>query len=336
MPAIELENLTARQKAAIVVMTLGADAQELMQKLGQAEIERLAVEFVQLGTVPEAVRDQVLAEFHNRLAASRIGEGGLQRAAKVLEASLGKEQASVAVKRMEWRANQRLRAYARLDPARFAQMIGREHPQTAAFLLTQLEKNVSARVIEALPEVLQHEMVWRVATMRAIEPEIAAAVHAALETCYRAAAGSQPPEPFGGEDRAAGVLTLVGLEAQKALLESLASKDGDMARRVRKMMFTFQDVLLVDDRGIQRFLKEVDTKVLATALKPASPAIQEKIFKNISERAGKNLREEMEYMQRLRPAEIEEAQEQIIDRMRELEESGEIVIDRTGGTGDAR
>ena len=129
---------------------------------------------------------------------------------------------------------------------------------------------------------------------------------------------------------------MVGIEAQKALLETLASKDGDMARRVRKLMFTFQDLLLADDRGIQRFLKEVDTKVLATALKTASEAIQERIFKNISERAGHNLREEMEFMQRLRPAEIEEAQGQIVDQMRGLEESGELVIDRTGGLGDAR
>lgn len=336
MPAVDLESLNPRQRAAIVIMTLGAEAQELMSQLGQAEIERLAVEYVQLGSVPEVVRDQVLAEFHNRLAASRIGEGGLQRAAKVLEASFGKEQANEAVKRMQWRANQRLRTYARLDPARFAQMIEREHPQTAAFLLTQLDKNVSARVIEALPEKLQHEMVWRVATMRAIRPEAASTVHGALESRYRTAGGTQPPEPFGGEDRAAGVLTLVGIEAQKALLETLASKDGDMARRVRKLMFTFQDLLLVDDRGIQRFLKEVDTKVLATALKTASEAIQEKIFKNISERAGHNLREEMEFMQRLRAAEIEEAQSQIIDRMRELEESGELVIDRSEGLGDAR
>lgn len=336
MAVTSTDELTPRQKAAIVVMTLGSDAKELLARLGDTKVEQLAEEFVQLGEIPEPVRDEVLAQFHNKMAASQqVSDNGLQRAAKVLEARLGKEQAGEAVKRMEWRANQQLRSYARLDPARFAKMIEQEHPQTAAFLLTQLEQPVSAKVIESLPEKWQHEMVWRIATMRAIPPDVAAAVHQALSVQYKAQPAAKRLEPFGGEGKAAGVLNMVAMEAQRTVLDTLASLDADIAKRVRKLMFVFKDILLIDDRGVQRLLKEVDTKVLVLALKNGDVAIQEKFFKNVSERMRQTLKDEIEFLRNPKPAEIEAARDSIIDQIRTLEEKGEIVVDRTGGTGHA-
>ena len=337
MAITSADDLTARQKAAIVVMTLGSDAKELLARLGDTKVEQLAEEFIQLGDIPETVRDAVLAQFHNKMAASQqVSDNGLQRAAKVLEARLGKEQAGEAVKRMEWRANQQLRSYARLDPARFAKMVELEHPQTAAFLLTQLDQPVSAKVIESLSEKWQHEMVWRIATMRAIPPEIAGAVHQALSSKYKTqGAAAQRLEPFGGESKAASVLNMVGMEAQRTVLDTLASLDADIAKRVRKLMFVFKDILLIDDRGLQRLLKEVDTKVLVMALKNSEEAIQEKFFKNVSERMRQTLKDEIEFLRNPKPVEIEEARDAIIDQLRGLEEKGEIVIDRTGGAGNA-
>lgn len=332
------DELTPRQKAAIVVMTLGSDAKELLARLGDTKVERLAEEFVQMGDIPETVRDAVLAQFHNQMAAKQqVSDNSLQRAAKVLEARLGKEQAGEAVKRMEWRANQQLRSYARLDPPRFAKMIEQEHPQTAAFLLTQLEQPVSAKVIESLSEKWQHEMVWRIATMRDIPPDVASAVHQALSSKYKTQTGAVVArvEPFGGEGKAAGVLTMVGMEAQKTVLDTLASLDADIAKRVRKLMFMFKDILLIDDRGVQRLLKEVDTKVLVMALKNGDPAVQEKFFKNVSERMRQTLKDEIEFLRNPKPVEIEAARDTIIDQIRGLEEKGEIVIDRTGGAGNA-
>ena len=336
MAITTVDELTARQKAAIVVMTLGSDAKELLTRLGDTKVERLAEEFVQLGDIPETVRDAVLAQFHNKMAAKQhVSDSGLQRAAQVLEARLGKEQAGEAVKRMEWRSNQQLRSYARLDPPRFAKMIEQEHPQTAAFLLTQLEQPVSAKVIESLSEKWQHEMVWRIATMRAIPPEVAAAVHHALSSRYKTQTVANRLEPFGGESKAASVLTMVGMDAQRMVLDSLASLDADIAKRVRKLMFVFKDILLIDDRGVQRLLKEVDTKVLVMALKNGDSLVQEKFFKNVSERMRQTLKDEIEFLRNAKPAEIEEARDSIIDQIRSLEEKGEIVIDRSGGMGDA-
>jgi len=336
MTITSVADLSARQKAAIVVMTLGSEAKELLSRLGGGKIEQLAEEFVQLGEIPDRIRDEVLAQFHNQLAAKQhIGDSGLQRAARVLEARLGREQANEAVQRMEWRANQKLRSYARLDPARFAQMIEVEHPQTAAFLLTQLEQPISAKVIESLSEKWRHEMVWRIATMRAIPAAVAAAVHRALESRYRVVhATSQRLEPFGGEDKAAGVLNMVGAEAQKSVLETLAGLDGEVAKRVRKLMFVFRDVLLIDDRGIQRLLKDVDTKTLVLAIKTADTAIQDKFFKNVSERMRETIKEEMELLRSVKAAEVDVARDTVIEQIRGLEESGELVVDRSQGQSD--
>lgn len=336
MPITSADELTPRQKAAIVVMTLGADAKELLARLGDTKVERLAEEFVQLGEVAEGVRDAVLVEFHNQMAAKQhVSDNGLQRAAKVLESRLGKEQANEAVKRMEWRANQQLRSYARLDPARFAKLLEREHPQTAAFLLTQLDAPVSAKVIESLSEKWRYEMVWRIATMRAIPPEVAAAVHQAQSSAYKTRTQSTRLEPFGGEVKAASVLNMVEMTAQRTVLDTLASLDATVAKRVRKLMFVFKDILMIDDRGVQRLLKEVDTKVLVLALKDSVPAVQEKFFKNVSERMRQTLKDEMEFLRNPKAAEIDEARDAIIDQIRALEEKGEIVIDRTGGTAHA-
>lgn len=336
MAVTSIEDLNARQKAAIVVITLGPDATGLMAQLGTQQIERLAEEFVGLGEIPDRVRDEVLAEFHNRLAVHRVSDGGLERAAKVLEASLGKEQAAQAVRRMEWRASQMLRGFAKADPTSFGKLLENEHPQASAFLLTQLEPEVSGRVIESLPEKVQLEMIWRIATMQPIRAEVAAAVHGALAPLYSTRSETRRPEPFGGENKAAGLLTMVGSSAQRLVLDTLNDMDGEVARRIRKLMFTFKDLLLLDDRGMQKLLKAVDTKILATALKNAEQAILDRVLKNLSERAGQTLQEEIQYMQSAKAADIEAARDVIIDEMRKLEESGEVVVDRTGAAQHGR
>lgn len=338
MDVISVADLSARQKAAIVVMTLGSHAQELLKQLGGSEVERLAGEILQLGEVPRKIRDEILTEFYNRLAAKQAqGESNLERAARVLEASLGKAEADQAVKRIEWRADENLRGFARRDPAKFADMVQAEHPQTVAFLLTRLEPETSGQVVAALPEDLQPEMAWRIATMDEISAEAAGAVHRALAPRVepQRGAAAQSLERLGGEKKLAGVLNMVPLTAQKSVLDILASRDEGIAKRVRKLMFVFRDLLLLDDRSMQRVLKEIDLKDLSLALKNADADIKEKIFKNVSERAAQTIEEEMEYMGPVKASEIEEAQDRIIERARALEEQGEIVINRGGASGDA-
>lgn len=337
MAIVSAEELTQRQRAAIVVMSLGAEAKPLLSNLASIEVEQVAAEILRLGDVPGEVSDEVLAEFHNRIAASQAQtEGGLERAAALLQASLGEVEGNKAFKKMEWRSHEALTRFVKKDPARFAEIIMDEHPQTMAFILTQIDSDASGKVIAALPEELQPEMGWRIATMNEISPDAAAAVHAVIAPLFKPQEGHEGPvarplEQMGGEELVAGLLNMIPVEAQKTVLDSMSDRDSDIATRVRKLMFVFRDLLLLDDRGMQRLLKEVDQKDLTIALKNVDEMIQNKFFKNMSERAALTIREEMEYLTAVKKEEIEAAQERIIDQARNLEEQGEIVIDRGGG-----
>lgn len=333
MSALTVTDLTPKQRAAIVVMSIGPGGGEVLKELGGSVVEELAEAIVQLGDVPREVRDEVLAEFHNRLAASQAREaGGLEKASEILEASLGKDGADQVVRRIGWRANRALRGYAKRDPRKFADLLAGEHPQAVAFLLTQVEEDTAGKVIGLLPEEIQPELTWRVATMGEISPDVAGEVHAALQPIVDPSGGvTKRYERLGGEQKAAGLLNMVPLESQKTVLETMAARDQEIANRVRKLMFVFRDILLLDDRAMQRVLKEVDVKDLSVALKSTEEDVKKKIFKNVSERAAISIKEEMEYMGPVKAIEIEGAQDRIIDVVRSLEEKGEIVIERGGG-----
>ncbi|MFH1278414.1 MAG: flagellar motor switch protein FliG [Candidatus Eisenbacteria bacterium] len=333
MSHLAVTDLTPKQRAAIVVMSIGPGAGDVLKELGGSVVEQLAETIVQLGDVPKDVRNEVLAEFHNRLAANQAREaGGLEKASAILEVSLGKAGANQVVQRIGWRANRKLMAYARRDPGKFAGLLAEEHPQTIAFILTQVEEETAGKVISALPEEIQPDLTWRVATMGEISPDVAGAVHAALAPVVDPPEGPVKRfERLGGEEKAAGLLNMVPLRSQKTVLETMAVRDQEIANRVRKLMFVFRDILLLDDRAMQRVLKEVDVKDLSMALKPAEDDVKQKIFKNVSERAAISIKEEMEYMGPVRPNEIEMAQDRIIDSIRSLEEKGEIMIERGEG-----
>jgi flagellar motor switch protein FliG len=338
MNVASVADLNRRQKAAIVVMSLGPGSEGLLKELGSGEVEALATEILQLGQIPESLRDEVLTEFLNQMAAGQIkSAGGLERAAEVLEASLGEAEATAAFRRIEWRANEALWNFVRQDPAKFAEVIGDEHPQVIAFLLTQLDPEGSGRVLASLSEELQAEMAWRIAMMDEISPAIAAAVHRALKPTIAPEGEDEADktEKLGGEAKVADLLNLVSMDTQKIALESLTEKDEEIATKVRKLMFVFRDILLLDDRAMQRVLKEVDLKDLSLALKTAQDDVKEKIFKNVSERAALTIKEEMDYMGPVKAIEVEDAQDRIIERVRTLEEQGEIVINRGGSTQDA-
>ncbi len=323
--------LTARQKAAIVVMSLGPQASGVLEQLGGGEVELLAEEIVQLGDIPQHVRDEVLTEFQNRLAASHATtEGGVQQASALLEARLGKEQAEDAMDRVSWKSNEALHGFAQRTPAKLAEMLTPEHPQTIAFVITQLPPESSARVLAALDDDLRADVVWRVATMNEISPVAAAAVHRALSRRLRLLATSQRREQVGGEDKAAGLMNMASGEIQKFVFDDLAQRDPELAARVRKLMFVFKDVLLLDDRSMQRVLKDIENKDLVVALKNAEDEIRQRFFKNMSQRAAQSIQEEIEYLGQVKASDVEQAQDNIIERIRMLEENGEIIINRGG------
>ena len=249
MALLSLAELNKRQKAAIVVMTLGADAKPLLEKLPRSEMERLAEEILMLGEVPPNVRDEVLTEFLNELAARQAKTAsGIEKASEVLEATLGKSEATEVVRRISWRSNQSLWSYARRDPEQFAELIAGEHPQTVAFLLTQIEPDVSGRVVAALPEELQPDTAWRIATMGEIVPEIASMVHVALDPVVNPKEEEvKRLETLGGEQKTAGLLNMIPLAIQKVVMQNMNERDPELAARVRKLMFVFRDILLLDE-----------------------------------------------------------------------------------------
>ena len=331
MNVTQAADLTARQKAAIVVMSLGPKASGVLEQLGGGEVEQLAEEIVQLGDIPQHVRDEVLTEFQNRLAASQsTTEGGVQQASALLEARLGKEQAEDALSRLAWKSNEALHTFAHRSPEKLAELLAPEHPQTIAFVITQLPPDSSATVLTTLEDDLRADVVWRVATMDDISPLAAAAVHRALSRRLRRMTTSQRREQMGGEDKAAGLMNMASGEIQKFVFDDLAQRDPELAARVRKLMFVFKDVLLLDDRSMQRVLKDIENKDLIVALKNADDVIRQRFFKNMSERAAVSIQEEIEYLGQVKASDVEQAQDNIIERIRALEENGEIIINRGG------
>ncbi len=334
MAELTATEMTARQKAAVVVLSLGAGADTILRELGGSEVELLAEQILQLGDVPEEVRDEVLTEFQNRLSATQAPTSGpLERAAEVLEVSLGKAAGDEALKRMEWRANQDLIRFAKKDPAKMAELVAVEHPQTIAFLMTQIDAELSGRVISEMDEEIRPEIAWRIANMSEIAPHTAGAVHRALGPMVKpeeAGVVVERLEQVGGEKKVADLLNMVTVEMQRDVFESMESKDSDQVMRIRKLMFVFRDLLLLDDRGMQRVLKEVDQKDLSLALYGADEDVKDKFFRNMSSRAAETIRDEMEFMAQVKKEDVEAARDRIIESVRTLEEQGEVVVNRGG------
>lgn len=334
MAVLAFVDLTSRQKAAVVVSFLGSKAEPLLKSLAKGEMELLAEEILMLGEVPDHVRDEVLTEFQNNMAARQAKSvSGLERASQMLEATLGEAEAIQVVDRISWRSNDELVAYVKKNPKRFADLVAVEHPQTISFLLTQIDSEIAGKVVPLLPDEVQPDIAWRIAIMKEIDPITASQVHKVLGEVIAPKEGeTKRMEALGGEQLTAGLLNMIPVSTQKLVMEEMESKDADLTARVRKLMFVFRDILLLDDKSMQRVLKEVDLKDLSLALMNTEEDITDLIYRNVSERAAQSIKEEMEYMSNVKKEEINEARDRIIDGIRALEEQGEVVIER--GSGD--
>lgn len=328
------QQLTNRQKAAVLLIALGPEAvSRIFQHMREEEIENLTLEIARLGRISAEARRQVVAEFYEMCMAQEIiSEGGIDQARRALEAAFGQEKASEVVSKvMQTLQVLPFDFVKKTDPNQLLSYIQDEHPQTIALILAHLNPNQAAAVLSGLPQELRAEVARRIAIMDRTPPEVIREIERVLERKLSGAMMTQTFSAVGGVKSLVEVLNFVDRTTEKTILESLSETSPELADEVKKLMFVFEDIILLDDASIQKVLREVDTKELALALKGVGEEVQQRIFKNMSERASTMLKEDMEFMGPVRLRNVEEAQQRIVGIIRRLEENGEIIVARGGG-----
>ena len=334
--ATSLDTLTGLRKAAILMVTLGADASAaIMRQLSEPEIEELTIEISKIRELTPTTVEGVLEEF-SQLAQARsyIVQGGVGYAREVLLKAVGNERTDEILDRLQVSLQPQLfGAVRKTDPKHLSDFIRREEPQKIALILANLEAEMAAQVITHLPPEARIDVVQRLATMEMTSPEVIKQIDQVLERRL-ATHFSQEVSIVGGAKAVAEILNRVDRTAEKQIFEGLEPANPQLAEEIRRLMFTFDDIARLDDRSMQRLLKEVDQKELARALKAAAESVAQKIFANLSERAQTMLRQEIEYLGPVRLRDVEDAQGKIVRIVRALEEAGEIIVLGKQETGD--
>lgn len=324
--------LTGRQKAAVFLVSLGSDvSSEVFKHLREDEIEQLTFEIARLDKVDSEDRDRVLQEFQEMMMAQDfIQNGGIDYARDVLERALGTQKAIDIVNRLT--SSLQVRPFdfiRRTDPSHLLNFIQGEHPQTIALILAYLDPQKAAQILSGLNHQIQADVARRIAQMDRTSPDVLREVERVLERKLSTLA-SEDFTSAGGVDAIVEVLNQVDRGTEKIIIEALEEEDPELAEEIKKRMFVFEDIVLLDDRSIQKVLREVDTQDLAKALKGVDAEVQEKIYRNMSKRAASLLREDMDFMGPIRLRDVEESQQKIVNIIRKLEEAGDIVVARAG------
>ncbi|WP_035453279.1 flagellar motor switch protein FliG [Alicyclobacillus herbarius] len=325
--------LTGKQKAAVLLISLGPEiAARVYQHLSEDEIEQLTYEISNLQKVDTDQEQQVLKEFHDiAVAKDYILTGGIEYAQEVLERALGREQAERVFQKLTSSLQVRpFHQIRRADPQQLATFLQDEHPQTMALVLSYLDADQAALVLSALPPALQADVARRIALMNSTSPDVVAEVEQVLENKL-AMMTNVDTQHTGGVDTVVKILNNVDRGTEKSILETLGQEDPELVDNIKQRMFTFDDIVLLDARSIQRIIRDVDPKDLQLALKVAGEQVQEVIFRNMSKRMAESFREDMEYMGPVRLRDVEDAQQRIVGLIRRLEEAGEIIVTRAGG-----
>ena len=324
------------RKAAILLLSLESDAAAtILSKLDEEVVEDISREIANLDQVGPETSAGIIEEFyHLALARQYANQGGLLYARMLLQKALNPEDAKRIMCTIEQTVHQTPFSFLlKADGDNLLTFIQDEHPQTIALILSHLQPGKASEILIGLPSSKQMEVVMRMAKMDQTNPEVIREVERALEMRLSGIM-SQTFQKVGGVESVAEVLNLVDRSTEKALMEGLEAEDPDLVEQIRRLMFVFEDIILVNDKGIQSVLKEVDNDELALALKTASDELKEKVFGNMSERAATLIREDMDYMGPVRLKDVENAQQKIVDIVRRLEDAGEIIISGRGGERD--
>jgi len=329
MTTFDQNNLTGKQKAAIFLIRLGPErAAQIMQKLKNTEIKELTEEIAKWERVPPQVTGKVLKEFHQlSLAKQYSAQGGKKYAQDILERALNNHKAIDIMDNLGKDPESNLLSLLEnIDLQQLLNFLRSEHPQTIALILSYLKAEQAAIVLQALPKELRLEVVIRIVNIGQISPEIIKKIERVLTREFSHFSSDETKlRVVGGTRATAEILNHVDRATEKEILENLEKKNLSLAEEVKKLMFVFEDILSLDDRSIQRILREIDTKDLGLALKGASKKLKEKFFKNMSSRAVETIKEDMEFMGPVKVRRVEEMQQKIVDITRKLEETGEIV-----------
>ncbi|MEW5953978.1 MAG: flagellar motor switch protein FliG [Bacillota bacterium] len=329
MPGITINGL---QKTAILLISLGSDlsAKILKQNFHDDDIEKITQQISLMERVPKEVQGAVLEEFAQlRQAREYLMVGGLGYARETLQKALGDQRASEILDRVTVTIQNKPFANLRKsDPKQLFSYLRDEHPQTIAFVLTHLHPDQASLILSSLPNEYQSEVARRVAIIDTVSPEVVQDVARVLES--KLAVVSYQEQSIGGVKALVEILNKVDRATEKTILEELEMADPGLADEIRKMMFVFEDIVKLPDASIQRVLREVDSKDLAKAMRGTGEDVTERIYRNMSKRAGDMMRDEIQYMGPVRLRDVEEAQQRIVQIIRRLDETGEIIIARGG------
>jgi len=325
--------MSGLQKAAILLIALGPEkSAQIFKHLKDEEIEELTLEIANTRSVTPQLKEDVINEFYQIcLAQQYIAEGGIGYAKELLEQSFGEEKASDVISKLTASLQVRPFEFVRkADSTQLLNFIQDEHPQTIALILSYLAPAQAAQIVGALPPDKQADVAKRIAMMDRTSPDVIKEVERVLESKLSSLV-NQDYTIVGGVDAIVEILNTVDRGTEKHIMETLEVDEPELADEIRKKMFVFEDILLLDDRAIQRVLRDVDNSDLSMALKGANEQVQAAIFKNMSSRLSAMIKEDMEFMGPVRMKDVEEAQQKIVNIIRKLEDSAEIVISRGGG-----
>lgn len=324
---------SGREKAAMLLISLGPErSAEIFKHLKEEEIEQLTLEIANIRTVTPDDKEKVMEEFYQIcLAQEYIAEGGINYAKEILEKALGTQKALEVINKLTVSLQVRPFDFVRkADPSQLLNFIQKEHSQTIALILSYLKPQQASVVLSALPQDKQGDVARRIATMDRTSPEVIKEVERILEKNLSSLV-TEDYTAAGGVQAIVDILNSVDRGTEKYIMETLEIEDTDLAEEIRKRMFVFEDILSLDSRSIQRFLREVDNNQLAISLKGASEEVQSVIYANMSKRLAEMIKEDIEFMGPVRLKDVEEAQQKIVNVIRKLEDAGEIVISRGGG-----
>ena len=305
---------------------------QIFKHLKEDEIEELTLEIANTRSITPQIKEAVTAEFYDLcLAQQYIAEGGIGYAKEVLEKALGEDKAVDVISKLTASLQVKPFEFVRkTDAAQLINFIQDEHPQTIALILSYLSPGQAALIISALPPDRQADVAKRIAVMDRTSPDVIKEVENILESKL-ASLVNQDFTIIGGVDAVVDILNTVDRGTEKHIMETLEIEEPELADEIRKKMFVFEDILLLDDRSIQRVLRDVDNNDLAVSLKSSNEEVKNAIFNNLSKRLASMIQEDMEFMGPVRMKDVEEAQQKIVNIIRKLEDSGEIVISRGGG-----
>lgn len=330
---VKLETLTGLQKAALLLIALNVEnASQVFRSLDPMDVEAISTEISRVRNIPSNVVDDVLDDYYNMVTAREYAlEGGLEYAQKVLEKSFGLTKALEIIDKVKNVTTLHgFDVLKKADSVQLVNFLSKEHPQTIALILSHLNPEQTAEALKELPEDMKSDITFRIATLGKISPSTLKQIEKVVDEMAGQSI-NQSLSKLGGPKSVANILNRTSVLTSKEILAEIEQKNPDVANEIKRLMFLFDDIIHLQDKDIQRILKEVDRKDLALSLKISDDGAKEKIFKNMSERAVDLLKEELEFMGPIKLKEVEDAQSRIVDIIKELEEQEEITINFRGG-----